>query len=101
MFVDVLYFMNLLKPPKEQRSWADADFSAAADFFRKDHPVIESYVPVAEGTDNITTSSKSYYAHIQSIYKELSKMNGVTLTEFRNSMRTTQKNGKTTNSKNS
>ena len=81
-FIDVLDFMNLLKPIKKQAPWTAADFSAAARFFRNDFPVIESYVPV-----DVPQDRKAYFKNIQSIYKLFIELGDNSLKFLRDNMK--------------
>ena len=86
MLVNILRFMLELCPPDKQASWTDADFSAAAQFFRNDYPVIESYVPMTVPQDR-----KTYFKNIQSIYKLLIEAEDSPLNVLRENIRDTVK----------
>ena len=75
---NLLDFINLFKPPKEQSPWTDDDFASAALFFK------ESY-PVSKASHSIKLTS-DHYTRIQDICYALNNLSGATLKDFRTTM---------------
>ncbi|MGM9608509.1 MAG: hypothetical protein ACI3XJ_13500 [Oscillospiraceae bacterium] len=87
---EILCLLDNLKNPKDQPSWTDTDFSAAAGFFKNDYPIIESLLPLNIEPDFNNANSCCNY--ILDLYTPLAAHDTLPLAYLRRVVATARKN---------
>ena len=69
VFVDILTILTQIYPFESNRSWSDADFVDAAEFFYNDYPIVKTFhnLPFPDEDGKFYTNCRSFYLILEGI----------------------------------